>query len=190
MTIQMKIKSAPFTLALAGSSAILLGLTTIPRNVMGWALLLWGVGLLAIPLGRFHFLWHLEEILHRMKSRRIRLLTAGIFAVSIIPPVDFLFLPAFLSRSQWMQDAGLILCALGLLFLLRSVIAWECWTGQDIAEPEILRRLEIGTNSINAFLFSTGITVWAFGMCAGFGSVLGSLVLPLLVLPGLSLQKN
>jgi len=190
MTIRLNIKSVPFSLALAGSCAILLGLTTVPRTVMGWALLLWGLGLLAVPLGRFHFLWHLEEILRRKNPRRIRLLTMGVFAVSVIPPVDFIFLPAFLPRSLWMQDAGLILCALGLLFLLRSVISWECWTGQEVAEPETRRRLEMETNSINGFLFSLGITVWALGICAGFGSVLGSFAGLLLLLPGFFFQKE
>jgi hypothetical protein len=142
------------------------------------------MGLLGIPPGRFHFLWHMEGILRRNEPRRNRLLTTGILAISILPPVDFLYLPAYLSRSQGMQAAGLILCALGLLFLLRSIISQECWTSEAGAEPEIRRRSDFETNAIHAFLFNAGISLWAMGICVGFGSVLGSIAILLLLMPG------
>ena len=189
MIIGIRVKPVPIYLALGGMSAILPGLITSPRNATGWALLLWGTGLLAASLGPFQSLRHPEGVFRRKETRKNRLLLAGILAASIIPPLEFLYFPAILPRSQWMQDTGLNLCALGLLFPLRSIISWECWIREEVPEPGIRRELERVTNPPISLLGLAGIALWALGVCAGFGSILGSAAVLLLFIPGLIPQE-
>jgi hypothetical protein len=99
MAIQMKIARAPIILVLSGMSALLFGLITCPRNLSGWALAVWGVSLLVESLGLSHHLVHPEAGSDRVRTRKEYLTTAGILAVSIIPALDFLLLPALLPRT-------------------------------------------------------------------------------------------
>jgi hypothetical protein len=96
MTIQMKIAHVPIFLVLSGASAVLFGLMTGARNLAGWTLGVWGLGLLVESLGLSHHLVHPEAGSGGKKSRKEYLTTAGILAVSIIPTLDFLAFPAML----------------------------------------------------------------------------------------------
>jgi hypothetical protein len=185
MSIQMKIAPVPIVLVLSGVSAILFGLLTNPRNIMGWTLIVWGTGQLVESLGLSHHLWRTGERSGRTKSWKVILTMAGILAVSIFPPLDFLVLPALLPRTQWLQDAGLILCALGLLFLIRLKISWECLIRKEGPEGTISSEMHNEPDHANPFLEFVGITLWALGVCVGFGSLPGIVSTLLLLIPGL-----
>jgi hypothetical protein len=189
MIIGMKITPATIFLGMSGICAILLGWITSARNLLGWTLVVWGIGLLVESLGLSHHLWHPEEVSRRNKTLKGKLTMAGILAVSIIPALDFLALPAMLPRTPGMQDAGLILCALGLLILLRSKISWEFWIREDVLAPAIRREIDRGPNHANRLLEFAGVMLWTVGICLGFGSLLGVAAMLLLLAPGFIPQK-
>jgi hypothetical protein len=190
MTIQRKTAPAPVFYILSGIGAVLFGLIASPRNLMGWTLVFWGTGLLAESFGFFHYLWHPGERFHGKKSAKNNLAIAGILAVSIVPGLDFLTLPAILPRAQWLQDAGLILCALSLLLLIRSKISWECLLRTEASEAAIIRGMQNETDPPNRFLEFAGVILWAFGICIGFGSLAGIAATMALLVPGILPQKS
>jgi hypothetical protein len=190
MTIPMKPARMTIFLVLGGASAVLFGLLIGARNITGWTLAIWGMGLLVESLGLSHHLVHPEAGSDRIKTRKEYLTAAGILAVSMIPALDFLLLPALPPRTQWMQDAGLILCALGGLILLRSKILWEFWIREDVPVPAIRREINGGTNHANRFLEFSGIIIWTMGICIGFGSLVGIAATMAMLLPGLLPQKS
>ena len=189
MTIQMKIARKPVFLVLGGMSALVLGLITSTRSLMGWALAVWGTGLLIESLGLSHHLVHPNAESRVMETRKEKMTMAGILAVSIIPALDFLALPALLPRTVWIQDAGLILCALGVLLLLRSKISWESWINEDVPTPAIRREIDGGPNHANRFLEFAGAVLWAMGICIGFGSLAGIAAVIALLIPGMLPEK-
>ncbi len=184
MAIQMKIARAPVFLVLGGMSALMFGLITCARNLSGWTLAIWGAGLLVESLGLSHHLVHPKTGPGVNTSRKEYLAAAGILAVSIIPALDFLAFPAVLPRIPGMLDAGLILCALGLLILLRSKISWEYWLREDVLVPAIRREINGGPNHANRFLEFAGVSLWAMGICTGFGSLAGIAATIALLIPG------
>jgi hypothetical protein len=190
MTIQMKIARTPVFLILGGMSALVLGLLASTRSLMGWALAVWGTGLLIESLGLSHHLVHPNVESRGMGTQKEKMTMAGILAVSIIPALDFLALPALLPRTAWIQDAGLMLCALGVLILLRSKISWESWIGGDIPMPAIRREIDGGPNHANRFLEYAGAVLWAMGICIGFGSLAGIAAATVLLIPGLLPEKS
>ncbi len=190
MTIQMKIARMPVFLVLGGMSALMLGLIAGTRSLMGWALAVWGTGLLVESLGLSHHLVHPNAESRGMGTRKEKMMMAGILAVSIIPAVDFLALPALLPRTAWIQDAGLILCALGVLILLRSKISWESWIGEDIPLPAIRREIDSGPDHANRFLEYAGAVLWVMGICIGFGSLAGIAAAIALLIPGMLPEKS
>ncbi len=189
MNIQMKIARMPVLLVLGGMSALMLGLIASTRSLMGWALAVWGTGLLIESLGLSHHLVHPNAESRGMETRKEKMTMAGILAVSIIPAVDFLALPALLPRTAWIQDAGLILCALGVLILLRSKISWESWGNEDVPMPAIRREIDSGPNHANRFLEYAGAVLWAMGICIGFGSLAGIAAVIALFIPGMLPEK-
>jgi protein-S-isoprenylcysteine O-methyltransferase Ste14 len=189
MTIQMKIARTPVFLILGGMSALVLGLLASTRSLMGWALAVWGTGLLIESLGLSHHLVHPNAESRGMGTRKEKMTMAGILAVSIIPALDFLALPALLPRTAWIQDAGLILCALGVLILLRSKISWESWIGENVPLPAIRREIDSGPNHANRFLEYAGAVLWAMGICIGFGSLAGIAAAMALLIPGMLPEK-
>jgi hypothetical protein len=189
MTIQMKLARIPIYLLLGGASAVLFGLLTGARNLSGWTLAVWGIGLLAESLGLSPHLRHPEGLSGGNNLRKEYLTAAGILAVSIIPALDFLSFPALLPRTQGLQDAGLILVALGVLSLLRSKISWECWIHDEVLEPAIRREINSGPNHANRFLEFAGVVLWAAGIGVGFGSLPGIIAVLALLVPGLIPQK-
>jgi hypothetical protein len=190
MTIQIKIARAPVFLLLGGISALLFGFSVITRNLSGWTLAVWGMGLLIESLGVSHHLVHPKAESDGRGTRKENMTLAGILAVSIIPALDYLAFPAMLPRTLGMQDAGLIFCALGVLILLRSKISWEYWIREDVLVPAIQREINRGPNHANQILEFTGVAMWAAGICIGFGSVAGIIATLALLVPGLLPQKS
>ncbi|MGB7538016.1 MAG: hypothetical protein WBM17_05725 [Anaerolineales bacterium] len=189
MTIQTKLARIPVFLVLGGVSAVLFGFMTGARKLAGWTLAVWGIGLLVESLGLSHHLRHPDGISRGKNIPKEYLTAAGILAVSIIPVLDFLFLPALLPRTQGMQEAGLILVALGLLFLIRAKISWEYWTRDEVLDPAIRREINSGPNHANRFLEITGVGLWAVGIGAGYGSLAGIVAAIALLVPGILPQK-
>ncbi len=189
MTVHLKIARMPVFLVLGGISALMLGLLACARSHMGWALAAWGTGLLVESLGLSHHLLHPNAESERVGSRKEKMAMAGILAVSILPALDFLALPAVLSRTAWIQDAGLTLCALGFFILLRSKISWEYWICDDIPVPALRREINGGLNHANRFLEFSGVVLYAMGICTGFGSLAGIAATIVLLIPGILPQK-
>jgi hypothetical protein len=189
MAIETSTKSVPVLFVLGGISAILFGWITGARNIAGLALAIWGTGLLVESLDRSHHLWHPEDRSFGKKPWKDNLTMAGVLAVSMVPALDFLALPALLPRTQGLQDAGLILCAAGFLFLLRSKISRECWVGEENPPGMIQREVNRKPIHTNRLLEFTGVVLWAMGICFGFGSLLGVLATLLLLAPGAIPQK-
>jgi hypothetical protein len=189
MAIQMKIARVPMFLVLSGMCALMFGLITNARSLMGWALAIWGTSLLVESLGLSHHLVHPKAEPEESRTRKEKMTMAGILAVSIIPALDFLALPAILPRTLEMQDAGLILCALGVLILLRSKISWEFWIREDVLAPALRREIHSGSNHANRFLEFAGVVLWAMGICIGFGSLAGIAATMALLVPGLIPRK-
>ena len=114
-----------FLLIAAPALAILLaslGLETLNSNLLGWFLLLIGVGYLAGGVIYFFILkkpfWQPAQggkvAGEETGDRSFWLILPGFLAVFFASPLEWLYLPATLPRTAWLQAAGIALLLLSL----------------------------------------------------------------------------
>jgi protein-S-isoprenylcysteine O-methyltransferase Ste14 len=153
---------------LAGIAVAWLGGITAPNNRLGWFMLV--AGLSSCLVGLLH-------------DRSLWLIFAGFLAISLIPPLEFLLLPATLPRTALMEEIGLLLLGAGLLFYLRSRYAHELWDiGGNLSNPDpSLTTAHI--HQLTRFLVYMGLALLALGVSVGYSSLIGLCAILLLLLP-------
>ncbi len=179
-----------FFAILSGVVTACFGLETQHSNHLGWALLLTGTGLTAlgcIYLGALFLRSNGGESQPRDPSLWLPIL--GALIISLVTPLEYLFLPPILPRSDHAQDIGLILCAGGLAFYLLSLHAAEPRAGLANRTPEAalsfspLLRMVLRPISASLLLFALGLGI-------GYSSLIGLSITLLMVLPGLLYRFN
>ncbi len=184
MTAQAK-KLFLFFGILAGVITACLGIETQHSNHLGWALLLTGTAFTMIGciyLGGSIIQTGRKQPLH---DRSLWLPCLGIMIISLVTPLEYIFLPPVLPRSDQAQDIGLILVAGGLIFYLVSLRSAEPW--QSPGRRAASRRIRSFSMILRLVLcpISASLLLFVFGLGVGYSSWIGLLVIFILVLPGL-----
>ena len=173
---------------LSGVISACLGLETQHSNHLGWALLFAGTAFTAIGCIYLAALFIAAGKAQPPGDRSLWLPALGVLIIGLVTPMEYLFLPPVLPRSDHAQDVGLILAAGGLVFYLLALQSLEPWqiSGQRPAFH--------GLRSFSAILMMilcpipASLLLFVFGLGIGYSSWIGLLVIFVLVLPGLYRQ--
>lgn len=163
-----------------------LGLETSKNNLIGWLLTGIGIGYL---FGGAIYLWtyHDNEAVVREETgdRSFWLILPGFLAIFYGPPLEYLYLPETLPRLLWMQIAGLVLIAAGLLIRIWTrIVAKGLYTGH--VQVKVSHRLVLeGPYQFVRHPGYTGYMVMAIGLSIGYSSLIGLFAIAALLLPGL-----
>lgn len=176
----------------AGVICACLGLETRHSNHLGWGLLFAGTALIAtgcLYLGA-HLLTTKED--SQRRDRSLWLPCLGALLISLVTPLEYLFLPESLPRNDHAQDTGLILFAGSLVFFLLAL--HHARSGRGV------HRLFSGTRSTTfkvANLFrilinplTASLLLFVAGLGIGYSSLFGLAILFLLVLPDLYVRVS
>ncbi len=164
-----------------------LGLETQHSNHLGWALLFAGTAFSAsgaITLGIL-FLQDTSKGLPR--DRSLWLPIFSVLVMSLVTPLEYLYLAPFLARNDHLQDIGLILCAGGLSFYLLML---SSPAGSNQQKPAPSSALASRQPLILRWACRPGfasLALFALGLSIGYSSLIGLLMVVFLVLPGLVL---
>ena len=190
-----------FLLILAPALALvlaLLGLETLNENIFGWLLLVIGIG---YPAGAIAYFWIHKEPFWKTKAggdtlveeigdKSFWLILPGFLAAFFAPPLEYIYLPAFLPRVGWIEIIGLVLVIIGVALRLwaRSAIKGQ-YSGhiQVTAEQQLVQS---GPYRYIRHPGYTGYIFMAFGVCLGYSSLIGLAAILILMLPGLMYRMN
>ena len=118
-------------------------------------------------------------------DRSLWLPSFGALLISLIAPLEYLYMPPVLARSEILQDVGMILTMGGFYFFLLM-------TGNDGAGRNIPRRagLELSRSGIQVsrpvrYLTFAGVLLFVLGTSVGYSSLIGMFLVFLMVIPGL-----
>jgi protein-S-isoprenylcysteine O-methyltransferase Ste14 len=189
--------SVLFLMVLAPALAIclaLLGLETLPANLLGCFLLLFGI---AYPAGAviYSFIRREPFWISARRSQVAReergdrsfwLILPGFLLVFFAPPLEWMYLPAVLPRLLWMQVAGLL--------LILAAVALRLWARRHIrglysghVQVQVDHRLvQSGPYRFVRHPGYSGFLLLALGLCLGYSSLVGLIAVPLFLLPGLA----
>jgi len=171
----------------------LLGLETLGSNILSWFLLVFGV---AYPAGGviYYFIrrepfWNPvgrgETSREEKGDRSFWTILPGFLVVFFAPPLEWIYLPAVLPRTLWMQIAGLvlILAAMALRVWVRAHLR-GLYSGH--VEVQVGHRLvQSGPYGFVRHPGYTGFLLMALGLAVGYSSLIGLAAVPVLLLPGL-----
>lgn len=171
----------------------LLGVDTLPANPLGWFLLLVGVvyiaGLIIVYAIRKEPFW--ESPLkgaptHEERGdRSLWFITLGMIAAFYLSPVEYLYLPASLSRTAWMAFSGLGLVILGtILFVWARRALGKNYSGHvSVKTGQTL--VQSGPYRFIRHPAYAGYILMALGISLGYSSPAGLASTFVLLLPGL-----
>ncbi len=162
-----------------------LGVETAYDNPVGWVVLLIGVGYcmggslyLAAERNR-------AALREEIGARSLWVVAPGFAVVFLAPPLEYLYLPAWLPRGTAMEAAGLALIA--------AALGLRIWSRLSLGGQYSGRlRIQAGHRLVTTGLFRfvrhpsyAGFLVLGLGLAIGYASVIGLAAVPLLLLPGL-----
>ncbi len=190
-----------FLLILAPALALvlaLLGFDTLEKNILGWVLLITGISYAA---GVIIYYWFLKKpfwlpqkggsvSLEERGDRSFWLILPGMLAIFFLPPLEYLYLPALLPRTIWMQIIGMALLVMGLALRIWARTAIQ---GQYSGHVQIAQKQELirgGPYRCIRHPAYAGYFLMALGICLGYSSVLGLAAIPILMLPGFAFRMD
>jgi len=168
-----------------------LGLETSKTNLIGWVLLVIGVGYMA---GGIIYFWvkkgNVVVIRKEAGDRSFWLILPGFLVVFFGSPLEYMFLPAVLPRSTWMQWLGL-----GLIF---AGMALRIWTRKAIKGlysgvvqvQQDHRLVQEGPYRYIRHPGYAGLFLMTLGVSIAYSSLIGLLAIPILMLPGLAYRMK
>ncbi len=166
---------------LTGLITACLGLETRHSNHLGWALLFAGAGFTTVGSLSLSVLYFQVSEDQRRSDRSLWLPCFSALVISLITPLEYLYLPSVLPRSDHAQDIGLILFAGGLAFFLLSLQSKKPW--QYIEQPPGRKRLQLRSTILCPI--SASLLLFGLSLGVGYSSWTGLLVSLGLLLPGL-----
>ncbi|MCX6036968.1 MAG: isoprenylcysteine carboxylmethyltransferase family protein [Chloroflexi bacterium] len=175
-----------------------LGLETLGSNILSWFLLVLGV---AYPAGGviYYFIrrqpfWKSagggEAAREEKGDRSFWAILPGFLVVFFAPPIEWMYLPAVLPRTLWMQIAGLV--------LILAAVALRVWTRAHLrglysghVEVQVGHRLvQSGPYCFVRHPGYTGFLLMTLGVAIGYSSLIGLAAIPVLLLPGLAYRMG
>lgn len=163
-----------------------LGVETCQTNLMGWFLLVMGVGYMA---GAIIYFWVRKGGISIQREeagdRSFWLILPGFIMVFFGPPLEYLFLPELLPRNVWFQWFGLGLIGWGLLLRVWTRLAIKEMYSGHIAIQEGHRLVQNGPYQYIRHPGYAGFILMASGVSFAYSSLVGLLAIFVLLLPGL-----
>jgi protein-S-isoprenylcysteine O-methyltransferase Ste14 len=168
-----------------------LGLETGPHNLVGWFLLLMGLGYLVG--GALYLLWYkppTPTVHEEVSDRSFFLILPGFLAVFFGPPLEFIYCPAILPRGLGIQATGLLLVIAAALLRL--------WTRQALKEMYTGHiQVMVGHHLVQTGPYRwvrhpgyTGFVLLALGISVGYASFIGLVAILALMLPALAYRMQ
>jgi len=163
-----------------------LGIIVYRQNLLGWFLiltaLLYGLG------GPFLLRTNLKRegvIRQERQDRSFWLILPGFLVVFYASPLEFLYVPQFLPRGQWIQIVGLVLITASFM-----LITWaqQALKGRYSGRIQVVLGQTLVQDGPYHYLRHpayAGFLLMGIGISIGFSSLIGLLAVPALLLPGL-----
>lgn len=168
-----------------------LGVETSSRNALGWFLIFVGVGYGA---GSVIYLWIKgtpdPTARREIDDRSFWLIIPGFVAAFFGPPLEYVYLSGVLPRGAAMEVAGLTIIGTGLLLRIWTRFSLrEQYTGYVQVRAD-QRLIQTGPYRYVRHPGYAGFVLMTLGVAVGYGSLLGLLAIPLLLLPGLAYRMR
>lgn len=176
----------------------MLGLETLGSNILSWFLLVFGV---AYPAGGviYYFIrrepfWSPvgrgEASREEKDDRSFWIILPGFLIVFFAAPLEWIYLPAVLPRTLWMQFAGLvlILAAMALHVWVRAHLRGLYSGHVEVQVGHIL--VQSGPYGFVQHPGYTSFLLMALGLAVGYSSWIGLAAVPVLLLPGLAYRMK
>lgn len=171
----------------------LLGWETARENILGWVLLVVGVG---YPAGAaiFYFIRH-EPFWQPKRAQVVReekgdqsfwLILPGFILAFFAPPVEWLYLQPLLPRSFCLQIAGLLLILGGLVLRLWTRSHIRGLYSGHVEVSSDARLVKTGPYHIIRHPGYLGFILIVLGIAIGYSSIIGLAGILVFLLPGLA----
>jgi protein-S-isoprenylcysteine O-methyltransferase Ste14 len=163
-----------------------LGIKTLPDNLLGWFLVLIGLGYLT---GGMIYAWrnrsNVSVLREERGDRSFWLILPGFLVIFFGAPLEFLYVPGVLPRAFGMQIAGLalIVAAMALRIWARRIIR-GMYTGHVQIRTDH-RLVQEGPYRYVRHPGYVGFLLMGLGIAIGYSSLIGLGSVPLLLFPGL-----
>ncbi len=169
----------------------LLGLETLNRNLLGWVLLVMGI---AYPAGVIIVYWFQKRMFWKGNGEAIQEDVGDLSFWAILPgmlvsffasPIEHMYLE-WLPRVSWLQAFGLIMVLAGVALLVWARLFIK---GMYSGHVEVVfdhRLISSGPYHYVRHPAYAGFLLMALGIAVGYGSLIGMIAIPLLLLPGLA----
>jgi protein-S-isoprenylcysteine O-methyltransferase Ste14 len=162
-----------------------LGLETQHSNHLGWALLFTATIFCASSAISLGILFIHDTTRGKPRDRSLWLPTFGVLAMSLVTPLEYLYMSPTLARNDYLQDLGLILFAGGLSFyllILGSPTAGNSQRHDPL--PKYTHRHPLALRWACHPGFAS-LMLFALGLSIGYSSLIGLCMVFFLELPGL-----
>lgn len=173
----------------------LLGLETLSKNLLGWVLLIIGI---AYPAGAIISYWLQKKPFWQPNGEAVKDETGDLSFWAILPgmlvsflasPLEYMYL-AWLPPRFWMQVVGLTLVMLGIVL--------QIWAGRFIkgmysGHVAVISEHQLITSGPYHYVRHPSYAAFALlalGIATGYGSIIGLVSVPLLLLPGLAYRMH
>lgn len=169
----------------------LLGLETLNQNLLGWILLLVGIAYAAGVVIVYWFqkkaFWQgsVETVKEEYGDRSFWAILPGMLICFFIPPLESMYL-AWLPHAFWMQVFGLILVIVGTGVLVWARLFLRNMYSGHVQVLSDHKLIATGPYQYVRHPSYAGFLLTALGIVVGYGSILGMIAIPLLLLPGLA----
>jgi len=190
-----------FLLVLAPALALvlaLLGLETLGGNIHGWLLLAIGVG---YPAGAITYFWIHKEPFWKTKAggdtlveeigdKSFWLILPGFLTTFFVPPLEYIYLPAFIPRTWWMEIIGLALIIISVALRLWTRSSIKKYYSGHVQVTAEQRLVQSGPYRYIRHPGYAGYLFMALGICLGYSSLIGLAAIPIFMLPGFVYRMN
>jgi len=177
---------------LLGIALAWLGWLNLGTNLLSWFLIVTGLvyslGVLIAFGIRGKEFWHnttQNKILKEERGdRSFWAIIPGMVISFFVPPIEYRYLPQWISRHFAWQIVGLILVLMGtMLFIWARRLLRKSYTGH-LATTEAQDLVQSGPYHFIRHPAYLGFLLMALGICLGFSSLIGLICIPLVLLPG------
>ena len=169
----------------------LLGLQTLNRNLIGWALLLIGIAYPAATIGYYgvhrRLLWDSigEVVQHEQGDTSFWVMIPGMLVVFFASPLEYLYLDHEPTLPLWIQISGLALILASAALVLWARLAIRGWYSSHLQVLADQSLITAGPYRLARHPSYGGLVLLNLGIAAGYGSLIGLLAIPFLVIPAL-----
>jgi hypothetical protein len=161
------------TIVTVGLLTAAIGLEARDLNLFGWVSFILGTAICLTGAFSLAFEQFWQRLVPGLAGRGIWIILTAFLLILLVSPLEFLFLPASLPRTDILQVISLVVLCAGA-----GLAGWAL-------------RLRITTSSISqngpSFVFG-GLCMAAIGIWLGYSSLIGLVLFILLFLPGIVYQ--